>query len=45
MRRREIYFLAAAVMIGFCRVLRGENFFLASMKVMLELWEDTINNK
>ena len=39
MRRREIYFLGAAVVIGFCESLQGEEVFLASLKGMLKLWE------
>ena len=40
-RKRKISCVAAAVVIGFCEVLIGEEFFLASLKDMLKFWEET----
>ena len=45
MIRREIYFLAVAVVIGFCGGLRGEELFLASLKGILRSWEEKRNKK
>ena len=43
MRKRGIYHLAAAVVIGFCVGLRGEYFYLTSLKRMLQFWEEMRN--
>ena len=40
-RKRGISSLASAVVIGFCVVLRGEEFLLTSLKGILKFWEDT----
>ena len=44
-RRRDIYFLAAAVVIGFFGGLRGEEVFLTLLKGMLKFWEGTGKKK
>ena len=36
--KREVSCLAAAVVIGLCRGLRGEEFPFTSMKVILNIW-------
>ena len=36
---REISYMYAAVVIGFCTDLQGEGFFLTSLKVILEFWD------
>ena len=40
-RKREISCLAAAVVIVFCRRLRGEDVLLTSMKGILNCFEET----
>ena len=44
-RKREVSCLEAAVLIGFCVVLKGGEVFLASMKGMPKFWEDTVMKK
>ena len=44
-RIRGISCLADAVVIGLFGGLRGEEFFLTSLKGMLKLWEETIKKK
>ena len=38
---RNISCLASAVMIGFYIILRGEELFITSLRVMLKFWEET----
>ena len=45
MKIREISCLDAAVVIGFCGGLRGEELFMMSLKGMLKFWEDSRKNK
>ena len=45
MRRRGIYCLGSAVVVGLCGGLRGEEVFLVYLKGMLKFWEEKINKK
>ena len=45
MKIREISCLDAAVVIGFCGGLRGEELFMMSLKGMLKFWEETSSKK
>ena len=45
MRRKDISSLDADVVIVFCGGLRGKEFSLTSLKVMLKVWEETRKKK